>query len=117
MNMNKKKFPEGFFTKDRPIAKPRYIDAELAKNKIDDMEVKYGRDDLDSEACSLLDKYDVIDSLDEIPSADVQPVVHAHWKYDKNGVFWCSRCECIPATKSYFCPNCGAKMDGDEHER
>ena len=44
------------------------------------------------------------------------PVVHAHWKYDKNGVFWCSRCECIPATKSDFCPNCGAKIDGDEHE-
>ena len=26
--MNKKKFPEGFFTKDRPIAKPKFIDAD-----------------------------------------------------------------------------------------
>lgn len=45
------------------------------------------------------------------------PLIHAYWKYDKNGLFWCSRCECVPATKSKFCPSCGAKMDGDEHER
>ena len=104
--MNKKKFPEGFFTKDRPIAKPRYIDADGLR----EYWLTNGKNE------RVYNTNDFLDSIDEQPTADVQPVVHAHWKYDKNGVFWCSRCECIPATKSYFCPNCGAKMDGDEHE-
>ena len=104
--MTKKKFPEGFFTKDRPIAKPRYIDADGLR----EYWLTNGKNE------RVYNTNDFLDSIDEQPTADVQPVVHAHWKYDKNGVFWCSRCECIPATKSYFCPNCGAKMDGDEHE-
>ena len=70
----------------------------------------------------LQSSFDTLEDLKAIRSTEnlrenYYPVVHAQWKYDKNGVFWCSRCECIPATKSDFCPNCGAKMDGDEHER
>ena len=73
----------------------------------------------DDEQLSLFGSGDVVDvdhaKKFEVPTVDTVPVVHAHWKYGKNGVFWCSTCECIPATKSKFCPSCGAKMDGDEN--
>ena len=90
----------------------KYLNAEEMLNNYEaDCEVyENNGDSLDAELW-------MVDYLKNHSSADVQPVVHAHWKYDKNGVFWCSKCECIPATKSNFCPHCGAKMDGDEHER
>ena len=56
------------------------------------------------------------------PTVDAVEVVHGRWVHDgqriHNGVDWwhCSECN-IPATgveiKYNFCPNCGAKMDGD----
>ena len=71
--------------------------------------------------------------LEKMPSADVQPVQHGHWIWDKDGMdfsigCWrCSVCGAKPATwwdtvesnpldkiGSHYCGNCGAKMDGDE---
>ena len=51
--MNKKKFPEGFFTKDRPIAKPKYVNAEEMLNNYEaDCEVYENHgDSLDAELC------------------------------------------------------------------
>ena len=54
--------------------------------------------------------------LDEIPAADVAPVVHGQKIEDGDiGCFWlCSLCgECLPYGANY-CPNGGAKMDGAE---
>lgn len=65
-----------------------------------------------------------IESIKIIPAADVQPVKHGKWE---NGVAFhkvCSKCNCIivdPAFDEVFfgcgrlnyCPNCGAKMDGE----
>lgn len=50
--------------------------------------------------------------IDNIPAADVAPVVHGRWiKVD--GLVACSVCkENPPRTYHNFCPNCGAKMDG-----
>lgn len=62
--------------------------------------------------------------------ADVAPVVHGHWKYNKKS-WWvpeCSVCEARPfkgyipsmdeVKKTYkYCPNCGAKMDESEGEQ
>ena len=73
------------------------------------------------------EKYDawdeIIDALENIPSADVAPVVHGRWNADET----CSLCgekstEGLDATKwdywlPNYCPNCGAKMDGGaDHE-
>ena len=56
----------------------------------------------------------------KVKSADVAPVVHAHWKDNKNGTVSCSRCstwfqkECEPYLR--FCGYCGAKMDAQGEE-
>ena len=50
-----------------------------------------------------------------IPAADVAPVVHGRKIEDGDiGCFWlCSLCgERLPYGANY-CPNCGARMDGD----
>ena len=61
------------------------------------------------------------DQIENIPVADVQPVVHGEWI--KHGVSeghlieknTCSECNYYSGTKtSNFCPNCGADMRGIE---
>lgn len=55
--------------------------------------------------------------LEQLPAADVAPVVHGRWIYDKKAQRpYCSVCKGYfhGATNSpmSYCPNCGAKMDG-----
>lgn len=65
------------------------------------------------------DTWGIFNAIDRTPTADVQPVVHAHWierQLSDRGEFefCCSNCEHtyygydIPGN---YCPNCGAKMD------
>lgn len=60
--------------------------------------------------------------LEELPAADVAPVVHEKWLLDR-WPSWphreCSRCKIMfPRTTEVadqywqYCPNCGARMDG-----
>ena len=71
------------------------------------------------------DKYDawdeIIDALENIPSADVAPVVHGRWEQDAYGDWYCTNCDEVVSIcesgreRTYrkpYCPNCGAKMDG-----
>ena len=58
-----------------------------------------------------------IEDIDAIPAADVAPVRHGRWIYDKKAQRpYCSVCKgyFYGATNSpmSYCPNCGAKMDG-----
>ena len=60
--------------------------------------------------------YGAMQVLDELPPADVVPVVHGKWiGYDDTERFaaQCSLCGNEVDTRfgSNFCPNCGAKMD------
>lgn len=76
--------------------------------------------------------------VDEIPAADVRPVVHAFWKIEEIGcgkkVATCSNCGMYSSENmgtfheqeidftaygpilTHFCPNCGAKMDGGANQ-
>lgn len=61
------------------------------------------------------------DEVDALPTADVAPIIHAHWI--KNKGYMLSRCSAcqntIPLGREYkhkYCPNCGAKMDEEEQD-
>ena len=83
---------------------------------------------------SKIETYDtlgmVMDMMDEIPTVDAVPVVHGEWVRDHGdyGKLICSRCKCkagyraketelgyniFNVSPSNYCPNCGAKMDGE----
>ena len=71
----------------------------------------------------------IIDLLEAMPAADVQPVKCGHWDYSEkeNGEcewYFCSECD-SPAEQLYtdepllseFCPHCGADMRGEQNDR
>ena len=53
-------------------------------------------------------------ALEDIPAADVRPVVKARWEridYRPHGHdYKCSACEWKNDMPTHFCPNCGADM-------
>ena len=86
-----------------------YIEREAAKRALADSDVvpKYKADNR-----PVTDKI-----IDDIPAADVAPVVYARWNsmdgYKTRKV--CSECGWdVPEYGKFYsyCPNCGAKMDG-----
>lgn len=73
---------------------------------------------------------EILWAIDDIPTADVAPVVHSSWeeiKDDPYGIFdyhfKCKKCHGETPQKAYliapdYCPICGAKMDmdGEPHD-
>ena len=59
-----------------------------------------------------------LQSISDMPSADVAPVVHARWVSFLDGdhimperYYRCSRCGRVESRRQPYC-HCGAKMDG-----
>ena len=48
--------------------------------------------------------------IENIPAADVRPVVHGRWEDRGSLSARCSECGCKSLRASDFCPNCGADM-------
>ena len=71
----------------------------------------YEVDDAD-EKCAI-----ITDLVNGIPAVDAAPVVHARWVKRKS---WnkavCSCCSFENDILTKYCPNCGAKMDGERRE-
>ena len=67
------------------------------------------------------DKF-TVDVLNDVPAVDAVPVVHARWTTERtwmhDGEWYCSACDYEPVVfmDSTFCPNCGAKMDGERRD-
>ena len=61
----------------------------------------------------------IIADVEELEPADVAQVVHAKWKHKYWDVYACSNCRIEQdfdhgAPNLKYCPNCGARMDGEE---
>ena len=68
---------------------------------------------------ALIEKFN--EAVEEMPTADVAPVVHGRWieqeKYTFGVMYDCSICgdRILDNGHSWnYCPNCGARMDGDD---
>ena len=57
--------------------------------------------------------------IDSIPGVDAVEVVHGRWIWTMTGeedyeqYYRCSECNDYMYSEYNYCPNCGAKMDGD----
>lgn len=104
----------------------RYINADALLNAIEEnCQTQYQGDPwYGREPMYLVD--DVIECINEAPTADVRPNVMGEWEIydyeydgeDEHPIIKCSRCGYLPPEEmdTYnFCPNCGADMIGEEH--
>ena len=88
-----------------------YIDRQAAIDAIPEVEADIfencGR-------CELLTKEDVVEILQGLPSAEVEPVKRGKWipLEEEIGLYECSICgHKILRVECNYCPNCGAKME------
>ena len=71
----------------------------------------------------LYDTRFVLDSIDNAPTLDLEPVRHGRWEKrtyiifdtERDG-YHCTACRTTWDTPTPFCPNCGAKMDLEERK-
>ena len=106
------------------MAEQRLIDANNLIEEIRE-ERCYNCRNFKDMKCDYCGTADYIYMIEDMPTADVAPVVHGRWIMvdDSCGKYACSACreieqECTewgaghynPVYKDY-CPNCGAKMD------
>ena len=63
----------------------------------------------------------ILAMIDDMPTANVAPVVHGHWTQVDDTKCRCSNCDIIALIGLYphgdknYCPNCGAKLVEEEH--
>ena len=75
--------------------------------------------------CRACEHQDDMDIIEDTKAADVQPVKHGRWiTWDDSGFTKCSCCnseyyisdlQVVGDSEGFvdFCPNCGARMDGE----
>ena len=97
----------------------KYIELEALKNRFAKRLVWLKKDIHDKYSLGLYDgcEYDT-KLIDEIPAADVAPVVHGRWE-KQSGLYSCSECgktcpydvqaDVIEYWACNYCPHCGAK--------
>ena len=101
-----------------------YIDREAALQSIQELwcDNCETRKRYATVACGSCGIGDVADMIDCFPAADVVEVVHGEWEYYFEGKeLMCSACKATfwddnGHGGTNFCPNCGAKMDGERKE-
>lgn len=102
------------------MAERRFIDANNLIEEIRE-ERCYNCRNFKDMKCDYCGTADYIYMIEDMPAADVAPVVHRRWidaypDIEPNPMFMygiCSECGFEQAISKYlkYCPNCGAKMD------
>lgn len=102
----------------------RLIDAEPWSESIQ-KDFCDGCDNYGGVRCSCCKVEDILVALEEAPTIEAKPVVHAHW-INYNDMFPCQCSNCNGFALSFdidnyqkeiesdFCPHCGAQMDEKE---
>lgn len=96
----------------------KYIDAEQMKYQIRHQGVPddyYDDEEREDIMCEM---------VDDLPDADVAEVIHGEWIYVDGdigyNVYRCSKCGKVISLDEKeiynYCPNCGAKMDGERKD-
>lgn len=71
-------------------------------------------------ASSNGDYLDAWERIEKIPAVDAAPVVHGRWMNIPDKPEWdqkmCSVCGDYFCCQGNYCPNCGAKMDGERRD-
>ena len=93
-----------------------YIRKQDAVEALDGKIIVTGHENADAVLQYMKDITNKIKSLE--PATDVVPVVHGRWENYSPVTIKCSRCGHVIHDWRYseckYCPNCGAKMDGEE---
>lgn len=85
---------------------------------------KFNVDDMMNVNGTLILLNDARNVIEKQPAADVAPVVHGRWRQTSKGVVYCSNCGTVCGIGAHidevteglnFCPNCGARMDGESN--
>ena len=100
------------------MAEKEYIEREALKSKLKNMDATSPNKVYQTAREDMI-YYFIPKIIDEIPSADVAPVRHGRW-INENFYTRCSVCGNMAIYDKYgqevesdYCPNCGARMDGD----
>ena len=91
-----------------------YVDTEkVLETARDGFHSDFGR--------SMADLTSLREVLEDTPTADVVEVKHGEWIRPTiihgitiAGLLHCSVCGEVPCDEGKYCPNCGAKMDGEK---
>lgn len=104
----------------------RRIDANELVSKINKLEIFYftGETDVAVHDCQMVELGAVLAEIDDAPTMDAVEVVHGKMRRVffsyQNNHYECTCCNATFLTNSApywnYCPNCGAKMDGDGNE-
>ena len=102
------------------MAEQRLIDANNLIEEIRE-ERCYNCRNFKDMKCDYCSTADYIYMIEDMPAADVAPVVHGKWIYEGNSQAWvCNRCgrgvNADPEGIDLYCYHCGAKMDGHVEE-
>lgn len=95
---------------------PEYINREELLKDIEDSVRFSSRNGVSAE---LRGAHKIVDRIRSAPTADVVEVVHGEWIRPTmiNGrtfdIPHCSVCGDVPCDTKNYCPDCGAKMDGE----
>jgi hypothetical protein len=101
----------------QPVKHSRWMDDYISREDILDIVSQYCADDDGSCSKADVDLREMLDEIEALPTTDVQPVKHGEWSKVSWNNYKCSLCNTqyvgMGAFTFTYCPNCGARMDGD----